>query len=55
MKTVPIHSLKEIGDALEARKGLPYDQARVMPAAFYRSDDQLELEREQLFRHDRVR
>ena len=52
MERALTRDLKEIGEALKAREGLPYDQARVMPAAFYNSDEQLELEREQLFRRE---
>ena len=42
-------SLAPLQAALESTAGLPYDQARSMPGAFYTDPRLLALEREQLF------
>ena len=46
------HVLQTIGAALQARRGLGYEEARTMPSAFYTSQAFLALEREQLFKRE---
>ncbi len=44
----------EIRDKLAELKALPFEQARVMPASYYTSDDFLQLESDYVFRRDWV-
>lgn len=47
-------TVKEIRDALASVTSTPIDQAKVMPAGYYTSDDFLALEEEYVFRKDWV-